>query len=216
MQSRALGVVGEIEAKAFYNLANVPDDVIAKYISAPGKLRMPPELLPPLLEERRWPHFIPDQAFDIMPAVDTVHIWQIGRPRATFSDGGMIVMSEQGRDQQRNESPRGIIVTAGLLALDQLRSHGIDLGHIVYLLRMSPYRLPMDMIGHRESTGLLVLHAGDIKGSEDTMAMLRSGELQVRRVKEQTPEGVEIERHVYVRKDGSHLSPVRPWAPEET
>lgn len=215
MLSRAVGVVGEIETKALYGLAGIPDAVIAKHISAPGKLGLPKAILPPMLEARRWPYFIPDQAFDIMPASDTVHVWQIGRPRATYSEGGVIVMSEQARDQHRNESPRGILVSAGLLALDQLRSHGMDLGHIVYLLRLSPYRLPMDMIAHRESHGLLVLHAGDIKGSEDTMAMLRSGELRIERVKE-TIDGVETERHVYIRKTGEELKPIRPWAPEET
>lgn len=232
MRGAISGVVGDIETKALYGLANLSDEEIAKHISPPGKLQLPVELLPPLLERRRVEYYCPDQAFDIMPAVDTVHVWQIGQQRATFSKGGRIVMSEQGRDQSRFESPRGIIVTAGLLALDQLRSHGMDLGHVVYLLRMSPYRLPMDLIGHRDVGGLLVLHAGDIKGSEDTMAMLRSGELRVKRIKERAPGGektvevmpdgttaerhAEIERHVYVRTDGTHLTPSIPWQPEET
>lgn len=202
------------EAKAYYGLQNVPDEVIARHISAPGKLKMPAELLPPLLEERRWPYFIPDQAFDIQPASDTVHVWQIGRPRPTASSDGVVLLTENQRDHERYSSPRGILVSAGLLALDQLRSHGMDLGHIVYLLRLSPYRLPMDMVGHRDQGGLLVLHAGDIKGSEDTMRMLRSGELEVRRVKEPDANGVPVERHVFFR-DGAEVIPIRPYMPEE-
>lgn len=212
-------VGGEGGTKAFYGLQGVPDEVIAQYISAPGKLDLPPEILPPALERRRIEHYIPDQAWDIQPAVDVVHVWQIGRPRETASDGGMIVLTEQARDASRYESPRGIIVTAGLLALDHLRSHGMDLGDIAYLLRMSPYRLPMDLIGHRDQGGLLVLHSGDIKGSEDTMQRIRRGELRVKRVKETVlRDGVEVkvERHVYVRSDDTEIVPLIPWQPEET
>lgn len=184
-------------------------------ISPVRKLGLPASLMPPLLDERRVKYFIPDSVFASMPCYDTCRVWQIGmHEEETVSSGGKILMTAQTRQQSKNESPRGILVAAGLLALDALRSNGIDLGHIVSLLRLSPYRMPADCIGGVDVFSL-VLHAGDIKGSEDTMRELRDGTLLLKTVKEKDADGFEVERHVYTRAGGIQLAPTKPWMAEE-
>lgn len=210
------GYIGSIERKALLGYENVSDEEIRKHVAPLGKTGLPAAIMPPLLDRRRVEYLIPNEAWSSQPSSDTVRVWQVeDKTQATYVEGGIVVRPDAVRDQDRNESPKGILVAAGLLALDSLRSHGIELGHVVSLLRMSPFRMTCAVVGGKwKST--LVMHAGDIKGSDDTMDMLRSGELELRVVREKCREGYEVERHVYVRKDGSTVNPIQPWSPDET
>lgn len=188
----------------------VTDEHLNEAISPPGRSPLPIGLQTRLIEQRRIEYLIPDAAFDVMPASDTVYVWQM----TMVERKGLILQTDNQRDYERNTAPSGIIVGAGLLALDQLRSHGIDLGHIVRLLRLSPFRMECCYVGP-QARSVLVMHAGDIKGSEDTMRMLRSGELILESVEEDGPQGYKVRRHVYRTRAGTLLNPVQPWSPEE-
>jgi hypothetical protein len=87
-------------------------------------------------------------------------------------------MPDSAKKRVREEAPRGVIESAGLEALDTLRSHGADLGHIVNFVRLAPWRLPVDMIAGAP-VYVLILQDADITSSEDTAKAVRSGELRL-------------------------------------
>ena len=123
--------------------------------------------IPMLLDERRFTYGIPNGAFDAFPVFDKVYVWQIpSHERKTYSDGGAILKPDAVVAHDRNTAPRGVIVSAGLQALDSLRSTGIDLGHIVRFKKFSPFIQPIDEIDGKELT-VMVIRDGDIVSSED-------------------------------------------------
>lgn len=172
-----------------------------KRISQRGELN-----LPPLLDQRRLEWGIIDAAFSRQAAFDRIHIWQIPEQKTeTFGAESKIVMPDQSRDRLKNEAPRGILISAGLKALDALRSNGIDLGHIVNFIQAAPWRLFVDYVaGHR--IPVLVMNAGDITSSEDTARMLRAKDIGVARRSDQ---------HVYMSREGEFELPIQPWIADD-
>lgn len=163
--------------------------------------------LQPLLEHRRLRYGITDGAFSHQPAYDRMLVYQISQweGQDTFGDT-KIVMPETSRLREREEAPRAIVVAAGALALDHLRSNGMDLGHIVSFVRMAPWRMRFDMVGGKPQH-MLVLRDGDIIASEDTHTLLKIGHLKL----ECNAEG----KHVYVTRDGATHAPEQPWISED-
>lgn len=162
--------------------------------------------LPPLLDQRRLEWGIIDAAFARQAAFDRIHIWQIPEQKTeTFGEGSLIVMGDQSKARLKNEAPRGILISAGLKALDALRSNGIDLGHIVNFIQAAPWRIFVDyVLGHRPA--ILVMNAGDITSSEDTARRLLQKELRVARRENQ---------HVYLDEAGNHELPILPWVGDD-
>src|SRR5262245_53160219 len=123
--------------------------------------------IPMLLDERRFAYGIPNGAFAQYPAFDKVYIWQIPtKERRTYAQDGQLVMPDAVVSADRNTAPRGIIVSAGLQAMDSLRSTGIDLGHIVRFKKFSPFIQPIDEI-NGTPLAVMVIRDGDIVSSED-------------------------------------------------
>jgi hypothetical protein len=158
------------------------DEAAPKIAEAIGKRMSPPGTLglPPLLDERRLRYGMCDAVFAAQAAYDRILLFQID---PSFSDGEKygdtgIYMPDSAKRRVREEAPRGVIVSAGLRALDSLRSNGMDLGHIVSFVRLSPWRLPVDMIAGAP-VYVLILRDSDIVGSEDTAAALRAGGLVI-------------------------------------
>ena len=148
-------------------------EALKRHISPPG---MPG--LPKLLDERRVQFGIIDEAFAQQATYDYLFVHQITQlSGATFGDTS-IIMPDTTRIREEREAPRGIIVSAGLAALDGLRSNGIDLGHIIAHIHNAPNRLRIAIIGGKAHS-LLVLHAGDIIASEDLAVAMRNGECTV-------------------------------------
>lgn len=165
---------------------------LQEVMAKPGELG-----LPELLEQRRLKYGLPDGLFKQQAAYDRVLCYQINRFEGdTFGDTS-IIMPDSVKTKDRNSAPRAVIVSAGMMALDNLRSNGMDLGHVVTFLRLSPWRFPADMVEGHEFY-LLPLYAGDIIASEDTAEMLKLGELTVETVKYQG----HVE-HCYKHKDGT-------------
>lgn len=140
---------------------NIADDLLAS-LAPRGTYN-----IPMVLDERRFEYGIPNGCFEHYPAFDKVYIWQVTlTERHTYSEGGAIVKPEAIIASDRNTAPRGIIVSAGLQALDSLRSTGIDIGHIVRFKKFSPFIQPVGEIKGVNLT-VMVIRDGDIVSSED-------------------------------------------------
>lgn len=141
--------------------ANIADD-LEKSLAPRGTFN-----IPHILDERRFEYGIPNGAFESFPAYDKVYIWQINlTERKTYAEGGVIVKPEARISHDRNTAPRGIIISAGLAALDSLRSTGIDVGHIVRFKKFAPFMQPVAEINGVE-VQVMVIRDGDIVSSED-------------------------------------------------
>lgn len=157
-----------------------------------------------LVEEKRWKYGIPDEAFfNQYPAFNRVLVVQIPEDESdTYGESGLI-KTEIAKKRDLVEAPRGIIVGAGLQALDELRSNGIDIGHTVGFVRLAPFRRPYATIAG-ERVSLVVLVSGDIVDSEDLGANLRARKVRI--VPKANEEGTMI--HTFVDENGKSWNPV--------
>lgn len=182
---------------------------LKRRMSPKGALR-----LPPLLDARRLEWGIPDGAFRAQALYDRLLIWQIPPAFSTGDTigGGAILKSEQTKLKELRECPRGIIISAGLKALDVLRSNGSDLGHIVKTVKNSIYGVQCD---YDPETGkydwLQVLRDSDLIDDEDLHTALISGACSVKAVKSQD----QAVHHIFVDAEGNEWDPEMPWVPEE-
>lgn len=131
--------------------------------------------LPRLLDERRLEYGITDKAFAVAQAsFDRVYVWQIAMQKGDkFEADSLIHMPESVQQREKAKAPCGIIISAGLTALDHLNSHGIDVGHKVLFCHAAPYHIRYDTVLGLEQH-LIVLLAGDIIGSEDLATNLKN------------------------------------------
>jgi hypothetical protein len=196
-------------------LANAPE--IDRLVSAARTIadkmaaRMAPKGslgLPKLLDERRLRYGIPDAAFTEHAVYDRVLLFQIDpkhmeeKNRRIAEGAKEILYSENMQKVERLEAPRGVIVSAGLLALDAIRSNGMDLGHIVSFGRLAPWAKVVDEeLGHVSK--LMILSAGDIVSSEDLHEGLKNRTVRVKYDEEQ-------HIHVYIDENGKEWRPAMP------
>jgi len=164
--------------------------------------------LPALLDARRLEYGITDAAFDRQAVFDRVFVWQIAMQKGDKYAGSSIHMPESVQQKEKNKAPQGIIVSAGLKALDQLRSHGVDLGHRVLFAHTAPYHIRYDVIDGQDHH-LIILLAGDIIGSEDLATNLKSRE--VRYLARRTETAVE---HTFIDGSGNPWLPADAWRAE--
>lgn len=157
---------------------------------------------PPLLEERRVEHGVPDACFDARPSFDNVLIYQLPKFAARI---GSIHMPDATKQALEESAPHGIIIGAGLRALDSLLSHGIDLGHIVTYVTLSPWRT---IACHIEGEPVVVLHALDIhiRASEDLEQAYRAGKVSITKKKNEAG----FWRHYYQDENGEPWNPQHP------
>ena len=205
-----------IDEKAEHDAVMRIGFAIAASQSPPGALG-----LGKLLDERRIKYNIPDEAFAMRAAFDRILLWQVdayhqeryaelhGADAAGKFAGTNIYMPDNTRKGKREETPRGVIVSAGLLALDHLVSNGIDVGHIVNFIRLAPWRIPIaSHAGH--VSHLMVLRDGDLIASEDIVGQLRRREA---RVKVKQEEGGAYS-HFLIDENGKAWSPQEPFVDE--
>ena len=168
-------------------------------MSPPGALG-----LPPLLEAKRLKYQITDGTFRVHPAFDRILVFQISEHEGETFGGGAIIMAPTVAKREEVETPRGVIISAGLLALDHLRSNCIDIGHTVYFVQNAPWRIRVD-VNRGHLFHVMVLRDGDLIGSEDTQEAVRKGNLKVTYNKD-------TGQHVYADQDGNILgTPTLPW-----
>jgi hypothetical protein len=97
----------------------------------------------------------------------------------TFVPGGVIVKAETKRDVDIARSPRGIIVSAGLEAMDIMHDHGMALGDLVWIAPHSPYRFDFGKDEKGRSIEFYFLYVGDICLDEDVSARLADGTIKL-------------------------------------
>lgn len=177
---------------------------IEKHMSKPGKLKG----ISPILEERRLRYGIPDEAFRIQAAFKRIYVKQIEEwDGETYGPESRIIKTQITQQRGRESTPRGIIVSAGLEALDSLISHGMDVGDVVWIVQLAMFRLPVLEIDGKDEH-VLVLQVGDVTGAEDTMARLRSGELSMKY-------DAEAGQHYYEWRGRESMRPKSPWISDE-
>lgn len=134
--------------------------------------------LPKLLDDRRLEYDIPNGAFWGDAVFDRVLVYQIDRARGDKFENSLLHRPDISKAREREECPIGIVVSAGLSALDSLRSHGIDLGHKVLFVHLAPFRFQCDTVDGKP-VYVLVLRAGDIIASQDLLKQRNSGEVKI-------------------------------------
>lgn len=99
--------------------------------------------------------------------------------RKTFIDGGAIVMPETVHSNNEFRSPRGIIVSAGLQAMDILRGNGMQLGEMIWMSSHTPWRFEVDTKGDGKPVEFYFMQAGDVTLSEDLLEARQEGKIRV-------------------------------------
>lgn len=196
----------------------IPPEVLKEAVAQTAKIKAemsPPGMLglPELLEKRRLEFGIPDTAFRVQAAHNRVFVHKIEDEmykNGRYGKDSVIELPETTKKALATQCPRGIIISAGLSALDTLRDHGMDVGHVVTLLRVAPWRVVYDIIGG-EQFAFLVVQDRDIVGSEDTARMLASRQLLRDTVKLEG--GREVS--VYKTREGTIRVPVETQAAED-
>lgn len=175
----------------------------AKYVSPAGALGLPGKLD---LERRKYG--IPDSVFSVEAVYDRIFIYQLPRVFGDLIEGTSLVKPESVRKREEESTPRGVIVSAGLKALDNLRSNGMDLGHVVNFIRLSPWKLTLQEICGME-INVLILRDGDIIASEELPKLRSMGVVST--VRADTPAGIEHR----LKCEGETLRPMSPWIPDD-
>lgn len=179
--------------------------LLAKHMAPKGSLG-----LPPLLDERRIEFGITNGAFTRQATFDRMLIWQIPMQKGEKFNDSSLFMPESTQMRERNKAPHGIIVSAGLKALDILISNGMGLGHKVLFAATAPYHVRYDVIEGREFH-LIILVAGDIFGSEDLATNLRTRKVRIM----QNPAQKDYPQHGLVDDNGKWLMPQDAWRAED-
>lgn len=177
---------------------------LKNHVSAPGMLKFP---VPPLLEKRRLQFNIVDEAFEQVCVYERVYIHQVSRHQGETMGDGVIVMADVTSAREREQAPMGVVVSAGLGALDAMHSNGIGLGHLVSIARLSPWRVPIKTVQGVDEN-LLICEAGDIIASFDLAEMIR--DRTVRIVTREDPE-TKVKTHVFIDDKGQPWTPKNPW-----
>lgn len=176
-------------------------DALEKHMAEhpPGSLG-----LPKLLDERRCFWGIPADAFMRQPAYERVYVYQVPWTVDTHGADSKIAIPDDWKAAVNAQYPRGVIVGAGLKAMDVLVTNGMALGHIVTFQRMAPFRVPIGKIAGKEFE-LISQQVGDILDSEDTMAAMREGKVEIRW-------DAEAAKHYYYDvKSGKRFDPQEAW-----
>lgn len=176
---------------------------IKECMSPPGALKLPPKL-----EERRLKLGITDGAFKFQPIYDRIFVHQVSEYGIhAAGHGGLITLSDQGKQREEQSCPQGILVSAGPEALDALRSNGVELGDLCAFIRQAPYRFEVDR-KDGYSWWVLVFHAGDLIASRDLRERMMGGEIVFGYDEAQS-------QHYLTDGTGQRWAPKSPYQPSE-
>jgi hypothetical protein len=204
IEIKALAGVG-IDPAQIERLKKV-EEAVRNDMSKPGKLG-----LPPLLEQRRFEHSIPDSAFKYQPLFDRIFVWPVPDDHGLLSKDSPLVLPETVRQRDMYSTPRGVLIAAGLGALDVMHSHGVELGHMIHFQRIAPFKRRIGRYAGEEMQ-VWVLQIGDLASSEDLAAEIRAGSLKV----EPQDDNGSVQYRV-VDKKGRARTPKTPWiSPDQT
>lgn len=130
--------------------------------------------LPALLEAHRWKYGITDAFFKSQASFDRIYVFPIDPfDGDDVIPGTSIHRPKLTKMKDMQEGHRGVLISAGLTAMDRLMSHGIELGHIVTTNKNVPFaRRCEDLEG--DMMFYLVMRDADLAGSETLADHLRA------------------------------------------
>lgn len=156
--------------------------LIKEKMSPPGALH-----LPPLLDANRLKYGIPDAFFRSQAAFDRIYVFPLD-PEDEDGDkikGTNLFKPKVTKLRDKQEGNRGVLISAGLTAMDRLMSHGIELGHVVTTNKNVPFaRRCEEILG--VPMFFLVMRDGDLAGSETLAEELLAGKKRVVEVRDES------------------------------
>lgn len=150
-------------------------ELIKARMSPPGALG-----LPPLLEAHRLKYGIPDGAFASQALFDRIHVFPIdhGEGEAVEKTTGGIYKPATTKLKDKQEGNRGVLISAGLTAMDRLMSHGVELGDIVVTNKNVPFARRCEELSNF-TMFYLVMREADLASDESLMDRIRAGERRI-------------------------------------
>lgn len=148
--------------------------LIRERMSPPGALHLPEKL-----EAARQKHGIPDGFFRVAAGFDRIFVFPIDPFDADEKlPNSMLYRPELTQQKDLQEGYRGVLISAGLTAMDRLMSHGYELGDIVMTNKNVPFARRMDLIEGKPMF-VLVMRDGDLAGNETLQAGILAGKRRV-------------------------------------
>ncbi len=148
--------------------------LIKERMSPPGALRLPEKL-----EAARLKHGIPDGFFRVAAGFDRIFVFPIDPFDADEKlPGSFLYRPELTQQKDLQEGYRGVLISAGLTAMDRLMSHGYELGDIVMTNKNVPFARRMELIEGKPMF-VLVMRDGDLAGNETLQADILAGKRRV-------------------------------------
>lgn len=132
-------------------------------------VKMP--LMPPKFEARIKQYGI--ELPNFAAVYDRVLVYPLDKADQPDTTAGGIVLAEQ--TKAKLGAQRGVVVAVGVKAAEELHSHGIWLGDIVYMARFSQYERSYFANGHYHR--VCILQAGEIACSEDLKQAFDAGDI---------------------------------------
>lgn len=191
----------------------VTEDELEKRVIALKK-HISPEPIPglsPLLEQRRHVYAVIDEMLRFRATYDRIHVRQLPMEDGTggkASKDGLIHLPASSQKRALDEAARGIIVSAGLRAMDILVSNSMCVGQLITHIKNAPWRLPVAMIDGKAEQ-VLVMNVGDIVGNEDLELLIRKGVVEERFDEES------LQHYYYDNRTNKRWDPQMPWIPED-
>ncbi len=113
---------------------------------------------------------------DAHPLWDNVTVWRIPVEEKRSAGGLHIPDVAQGRITHR-----GVLVAAGLAAMDRLYAYGVEVGHIVTFGRYAGTDRTIEerQAGEVKDVSILTLKVSELNESEDLGALLEAGRLTI-------------------------------------
>jgi hypothetical protein len=148
--------------------------LIKERMSPPGALRLPEKL-----EAARLKHGIPDGFFRVAAGFDRIFVFPIDPFDADEKmPNSPIYRPDVTKQKDLQEGYRGVLISAGLTAMDRLMSHGYELGDIVMTNKNVPFARRMELIEGKPMF-VLVMRDGDLAGNETLQADILAGKRRV-------------------------------------
>jgi len=126
-----------------------------------------------LLRKRIKEYAIP--AFPAQMTFDNIAIWRLKNPKV--SPGGIVLPDVVDEDVEN----RGVLVSAGPKALDELYSTGIELGQILWFGRFTGDEKQIVKRGSGQAEGqyMLLCKARDVIAGEDLRTAIDAGKIKI-------------------------------------
>ena len=148
--------------------------LIRERMSPPGALHLTEKL-----EAAREKHGIPDGFFRVAAGFDRIFVFPIDPFDADEKlPGSSLYRPELTQQKDLQEGYRGVLISAGLTAMDRLMSHGYELGDIVMTNKNVPFARRMELLEGKPMF-VLVMRDGDLAGNETLQADILAGKRRV-------------------------------------